>query len=254
MNGIRAAPALPRVIGHRGAAAHAPENTLAGLRAAARLGVGMVEFDARLTRDGVPVLMHDATVDRTTDGTGAVAGMSCADLARLDAGGRFAASFAGEPVPTLADALALCAELGLAVNLELKLDGEGEAAKQAGACIARAALEAWPGDHPAPLVSSFSRAALSGAADAVPGWPRACLLWGAPAGWRAWADDVGAATLNVLHRDEPAGSHAAFLSAGLPVLAYTVNDPAEAIALFARGFAAVISDAPDLILNAVSGS
>jgi glycerophosphoryl diester phosphodiesterase len=245
-------PVLPRVIGHRGAAARAPENTLAALSAAARAGAAMVEFDARLSRDGVPVLMHDATVDRTTNGAGALASLDRADLAGLDAGSWFAPGFAGEPVPALADALALCAELGLAANIELKLEGEDGPAKEAGARIARAASRAWPGDRPPPLLSSFSRAALAGAAEALPDWPRACLLHGAPQGWRTWAEAVRAAALNVHRLDDPPGSHAAFLDFGRPVVAYTVNDPAEARDLLAKGFAAVITDAPDIILGAVS--
>ena len=242
---------LPKVIGHRGAAARAPENTLAGLRAASQLGVRMVEFDVQLSRDRVPVLMHDRTVDRTTDGAGPVAEFEARALARLNAGGWFSSSFAGETVPTLADALGLCVELGLAANIELKLDGETPTAGQAGARIAAAAAALWPGDRPPPLLSSFSRAALSGAAKVMPDWPRGCLLWRAPSGWRGWAEGVGAATLNVSRRDDPHGSHDAFLAAGRPVLAYTVNDPVEAQALFAKGFVGVFSDEPDTILAAL---
>ncbi|NBB83833.1 MAG: glycerophosphoryl diester phosphodiesterase [Alphaproteobacteria bacterium] len=254
MTGDWAAALLPRVIGHRGAARLAPENTLAGFRAAARAGAGMVEFDAQMAADGTPVVIHDATVDRTTDGSGPVAGLGRAELARLDAGSWFSAGFAGEPVPTLADALALCLKLGLAANIELKLEGEDAAAKEAGARIARAAAEAWPIFRRPPLLSSFSRAALAGAAEALPDWPRACLLSGAPEGWRMWAEAVDAVALIVHRRDGPPGSHAEFLEAARPVVAYTVNDPAEALALFAKGFVAVISDAPDIILKALAHS
>ena len=80
---------FPRTIGHRGARGYAPENTLAGIRTAAEQGVCWVEVDVKLTRDGVPILMHDDTVDRTTDGRGAVATMDFADLSRLDAGKPF---------------------------------------------------------------------------------------------------------------------------------------------------------------------
>ncbi|HET6220602.1 MAG TPA: glycerophosphodiester phosphodiesterase family protein, partial [Dongiaceae bacterium] len=104
---------LPRVIGHRGAAAYAPENTLEGLREAARRGAGWVEFDAKLTGDGVVVLMHDDTLDRTTDGTGPVAETSYAEISHLDAGAWFGPAWRGARVPTLADALALLVELDL---------------------------------------------------------------------------------------------------------------------------------------------
>src|SRR5919107_420246 len=87
---------FPRTIGHRGARGYAPENTLAGIRTAAEQGVCWVEVDVKLTRDGVPILMHDDTVDRTTDGRGNVASMDFADLRKLDAGKPFGPQFAGE--------------------------------------------------------------------------------------------------------------------------------------------------------------
>lgn len=93
------------VISHRGAAALAPENTLAAMRRAFEQGVDFVEADLHLTADGVPVLMHDPTVDRTTDGLGAVSGHSLEQIRALDAGSWFGAEFAGEPVPTLAEFL-----------------------------------------------------------------------------------------------------------------------------------------------------
>jgi len=97
-------PRLPAIIGHRGASAAAPENTLAAFSLAADLGADAVELDVKLSKDGVPVVMHDATVDRTTDGRGRVADLTLADLKTLDAGSRKDAKYAGERVPTLAEA------------------------------------------------------------------------------------------------------------------------------------------------------
>jgi len=111
---------LPRVIGHRGAAAHAPENTLASFRKAAALGVEMVEFDVKLTRNRVPVVIHDDTLDRTTDGSGPIANSDFAAVRMLDAGRKFAPEFRGERVPTLDEVLTVALELGLAVNIEIK--------------------------------------------------------------------------------------------------------------------------------------
>jgi glycerophosphoryl diester phosphodiesterase len=82
-------PAARIVVGHRGAAAHFPENTAAGFDQAVSLGVDAIEFDLRVSRDGVVVVIHDPTVDRTTDGTGAVAELTLAELKSLDAGARF---------------------------------------------------------------------------------------------------------------------------------------------------------------------
>src|SRR3954454_23608769 len=96
---------LARVVGHRGAAMRAPENTLASFREAARLGAGWVELDVKLTQDGVPVVIHDETLNRTTDRQGAVRSMGFAELAEADAGSWFGPAYAGERVPRLEDAL-----------------------------------------------------------------------------------------------------------------------------------------------------
>jgi glycerophosphoryl diester phosphodiesterase len=99
--------ALPeRGVGaHRGGAAHRPENTLAAFREAVRLGAQMVELDLRRSGDGAIVVMHDATVDRTTDGCGAVSDLSLAELRRLDAGRHFGPAYRGERVPSLEEVL-----------------------------------------------------------------------------------------------------------------------------------------------------
>lgn len=118
----------PQRIAHRGASVAAPENTLAAVRAAATLGADMVEVDVRRTRDGALVLLHDATLTRTTDavqvlptrGPWRVDDLSLAELRRLDAGRTHSRVHAGEPVPTLADLLDLAGDLGVGVQLELK--------------------------------------------------------------------------------------------------------------------------------------
>ena len=111
------------IVGHRGAAGVAPENTLPSFEAAWAAGVDWVETDVRLTRDAVPVLMHDATLDRTTTGQGAVSAVTWDELRRLDAGIRFAPDFAGTRVPRLADLLAAAAGRS-GVLIELKADTE----------------------------------------------------------------------------------------------------------------------------------
>jgi glycerophosphoryl diester phosphodiesterase len=96
-------------IAHRGASGRFPENTLRAFAAAFESGADMCELDVRLARDGTPVVLHDATVDRTTDGYGAVDAMSLQELKRLDAGVKFGIEFAGERVPALAEVLKLAA-------------------------------------------------------------------------------------------------------------------------------------------------
>ena len=108
------------MIGHRGAAGAAPENTLASIRKAREFGATWIEFDVKLTKDGHAILFHDDCLERTTDGRGTVAATTLAQIRRLDAGGWFGPAFRGEPVPTLEQALALCAELGLGINVEIK--------------------------------------------------------------------------------------------------------------------------------------
>jgi glycerophosphoryl diester phosphodiesterase len=90
-------------IGHRGAAGHAPENTLVSMRLALELGVDGVEFDIHRTKDGVLVVIHDPTVNRTTNGVGAVGELKLAELRQLDAGAWKGTEFAGERIPTLAE-------------------------------------------------------------------------------------------------------------------------------------------------------
>jgi glycerophosphoryl diester phosphodiesterase len=164
-----APPAPPLCIGHRGASARAPENTLAAFETALADGADGIEFDVRLTRDGVPIVLHDATLDRTTSGRGAAAALDLASVRRLDAGAWFAPRFRGERVPTLAETLDL-ARGRCAVNIELKFE-DGEAAPLARAVAAVIARARFPGLL---VVSSFSRPALAAARAAM---PRTALGW-----------------------------------------------------------------------------
>jgi glycerophosphoryl diester phosphodiesterase len=116
-------------IAHRGASALYPENTLSAFIAAAELGADMCEFDVRMTRDGEVVVIHDATVNRTTDGRGRVAAMSMAAIRRLDAGMRFGAEFRGERIPTLAEVAGVLGPRRCAMDVELK-----ERGVEAGVC------------------------------------------------------------------------------------------------------------------------
>jgi glycerophosphoryl diester phosphodiesterase len=118
-----AAARVREVIGHMGSCADRPANTLAGVRRAAEVGADAAEVDVRTTKDGVLVCVHDATVDRTTDGTGRVADLTLVEVRRLDAGVKFDAKFKGERVPTLREVLE-AAKGRVGVMLDLKEDGE----------------------------------------------------------------------------------------------------------------------------------
>jgi glycerophosphoryl diester phosphodiesterase len=230
---------IPRVIGHRGAAARAPENTLAGFRKAAALGCSWVEFDVRLSADLHPVVIHDDTVDRTTDGSGAVGAMLLAELVKRDAG--------GEPIPTLAQALAQLAASALGGNLEMKADAGREDALAAAiaATVARAPAK------PALLVTSFSLPALAAISRYAPGIPRGVLTERLRPGWLDGTAQLGAVAIVCDHRHLRPDQAKAVGISGRSLLTYTVNDPARARDLFAWGVDAVISDAPDAILAAL---
>ncbi|MGV8025216.1 MAG: glycerophosphodiester phosphodiesterase [Anaerolineaceae bacterium] len=115
--------AKPVVFAHRGANKYAPENTLASFRKALELGAQALELDITLSKDGAVVVIHDDTVDRTTNGKGAVADLNLAEIKKLDAGAWFSKDFAGEAIPTLEEVLALVQDKAL-INIEIKNAGK----------------------------------------------------------------------------------------------------------------------------------
>jgi glycerophosphoryl diester phosphodiesterase len=240
---------LPHVIGHRGAAAHAPENTLAGFRNAKFLGCAWVEFDVRLTADNEPVVCHDDRLDRTTSGRGRISKQPLADLRRLDAGSWFDMSFASERIPTLSEALLCCGEVGLGANVEIKAE-RGRGPTTAGAvasCLARLADRL-----PPILISSFLADAVAEAAELMPQVPRGMLWRKIPRNWRKIAERVGCASIHCGQADLTEKIAREVCDAGYPLLAYTVNDAARARQLFGWGVASVFSDAPDIIAGAAA--
>jgi glycerophosphoryl diester phosphodiesterase len=253
---------LPTIIGHRGARASAPENTLAGIAEAARQGARWVEFDVKLTRDRVPILMHDDTLAATTGVERKVAETDLADLAGLDAlpmflrryptaGRSFVARHGASPVriATLEQALRLALELGLGVNIELK-PCPGRAVETASIALGIARL-IWPGFRPPPLVSSFSIASLAAARRVAPDWPRGLLLARIGCDWRARAEQLAAATINVNAVQLTARRVEALRTARRPVLAWTVNSPARARLLLRWGVSSIFTDRLELLLGAI---
>lgn len=247
MSANAAAPwPYPVWIAHRGAGLLAPENTLAAMRLGASLGWRAFECDVKLSAEGVPYLMHDDTLDRTTDGTGPAAGQPWLDLSRLDAGGWHGRSFAGEPLPSLDAVAAWSLANGLALNLELKPVPDDE--ERTGQVVALAVQELWveavqQARAPWPLLSSFNLRALAAAQQAAPELPRALLLES------LWPDcfdlaarlDCCAIVLeeSLVHADLIRQIH----HDGLKVLAYTVNDPVRAALLLELGLDGIITDA-----------
>ena len=230
----------PCVIAHRCGGALAPENTLAGLRIAARLGCGGVEFDVMLSADGVPVLIHDETLERTTDGSGRVARKPFAALRALDAGRSHGPAFTGETIPSLEDALALCKALGLWANVEIKPSAGRD--EETGRIVGGLLAERWDGNG---VVSSFSETALAAARQGAPQFDYALLADAISADWRERLAATGCKAWHCAAGADPVAI-AALAAAGVPVACYTVNDRERAARLAAAGAAAVFTDRPDL--------
>lgn len=237
----------PRIVSHRGGGKLAPENTLAAFEMGASLGLRMVEFDAKLSADNVVFLLHDDTVDRTSNGHGPAAKMTYAEIETLDAGSWFGADgrFAGQVMPTLAQVAERCLALGLAANVEIKPCPGREA--ETGKRVAEAVKALWAGQAQQPLLSSFSYEALEAAALAVPELPRGMLYEAVPAHWRDDARKLGTVTLHASHKHLDGPQVAEIKAAGLHMLVYTVNEPARARELAAWGVDAICTDRIDLI-------
>lgn len=235
----------PRIIAHRGGGALAPENTLAGFRRAKALGFAAVEFDVMLSADAVPVIIHDETLDRTTDGKGEVAQTSYAALARLDAGAWFGPEFRGERVPTFAQTAKLCIELGLWANVEIKPAPGCE--RETGKAAALLARELWRGAADTPLLSSFRPQALEAARDAAPELERGLIVERIEPGWASTMRQFDCVSLHCDHRYLTPALAREVRAAGYRLLCWTVNDPARAGELFSWGVDAIFTDRLDLI-------
>lgn len=233
----------PLWIAHRGAGKLAPENTLAAFRIGAAHGYRAFECDVKLSADGVPFLLHDASLQRTTSGTGAAGERSWSELSRLDAGGWHSRAFAGEPLPGLEAIARYCIRNALALNIEIK-PTPGVAA-QTGRAVALEAARLWAGQAVQPLLSSFQPEALQAARDAVPSLPRALLADTLYEGWFDQAQALGCVAVITNHVLMDAALIDRVHGAGLRAMVYTVNDPAEAQRLLALGIDGMITDAVD---------
>jgi glycerophosphoryl diester phosphodiesterase len=246
-------PARRPVVAHRGNRAHAPENTVESFRQAIALGVDAIELDVHVSRDGEPVVIHDPTLDRTTDGRGAVAARTVAELQRLDAGARFTADGGrtfpyrgrGITVPTLEEVLALTRDLPLIVELKAVA-----AAQPALRMLERA------GALGRVLVGSFADAALlpfQRAGIPVSGASRALARLYLPAvlGHRPRSLPFQAMCVPRFHHGLPLpvrGLARLMRAAGGTAHVWTVNDPARAVRLWTAGVNGIISDDPGAIL------
>ena len=235
----------PKRCAHRGAGKLAPENTLASMRLGRSHGYRMAEIDVKVSADGVAFLLHDATLDRTTDGTGRADALTWRELSRLDAGSWHSPAYAGEPLPTLAAVARYCRANGVALNIEIKPTPGRE--RETGAAIALDAAALWKGAEVPPLLSSFSATALEAALEAAPALPRAWLTETLPGDWAERCKALGCIALDAKHTLIRADTVAAAHSAGLRVAAWTVNDPIQVAELASWGVDTIITDAVDTI-------
>ena len=233
----------PLWIAHRGAGKVAPENTLAAFRLGAQHGYRAFECDVKLSRDGVPFLLHDDSLERTTNGHGDAAEHNWAELSTLDAGAWHSRAFAGEPLASFAAIAAFCLRNRYHLNIEIKPSPGRE--RETGEAVARAAARLW-GDEPVPpLLSSFKPQALEGALAAAPALPRALLVDSLWDGWFERAQALRCVAVVANHRLFDRAIVERLHGAGLRALAYTVNDPDAAQALLGVGLDGLITDAVD---------
>lgn len=233
----------PRWIAHRGAGKSAPENTMAAFKLGQDHGFSMFECDVKLSRDGVPFLLHDATLERTTNGRGVAGEKNWDDLSMLDAGIWHSQAFHGEPLLKLQDLCAWLMQHRLLVNLEIK-PTPGEETRT-GQVVAQSVQSWWNPAHPWPLLSSFDVPALRAVQMQAPHIPRALLLDQWREDWLQEALQLNCVAVVPRHTLLTAENIAQAHEAGLKVLTYTVNDPSRAQALWAMGLDGLITDAVD---------
>jgi glycerophosphoryl diester phosphodiesterase len=232
-------------IGHRGASAAAPANTLAAFEQAAAMGADGVELDVHLSADGVPVVIHDFAVDATTDGSGQVADLPLVALKELDAGAWFDSTFSGERIPTLDEAFETVGQR-LLINVELKVHG------QPGAALveAVAARVKCHGLSDRILISSFNPLALQQMRSLSPSLPLGFLTSPLPDSWLARL------RLRLMHdlRAEAVHPHWCLVrpaairrihGRGQRIVVWTVDDVDRMRQLVAWGVDGIITNQPD---------
>jgi glycerophosphoryl diester phosphodiesterase len=225
-------------VAHRGYSAVAPENTLPAFAAALRGGATIVEFDVRTTADGVAVVIHDRTLERTTTGSGPVWEAGYDELRALDAGGWFSPAYAGVRVPSLAETIDLLAPADAELLLEIKPPATFEQVKAIlEQVVARGLLDRT-------IVQSFDPSVVELAAQVAPSLRRGLLRLRLEPDTPALADSLGVVFCNPPVRDVlglPAAM-AQLTAAGVEIMPWTANDPAQWPSLAAAGVTGLITD------------
>lgn len=235
----------PQWIAHRGAGLQAPENTIAAFKLGFESGFTMFECDAKLSADGVVFLLHDATLDRTTNTQGMAHTHTWDELVTLDAGSWHSEKFANESLPTLEQLTSFCIANACHLNIEIKPSPGFE--RLTGERVASEAQRLWTGQPIPPLLTSFKPEALRGAMAVAPDLPRGLLMHELASDWQE--------TVNALQCRALACHFSLYNTAlineikrlGLYSLAYTVNDVETANTLLKMGVDSIITDTMDKI-------
>ncbi|MFA7667236.1 MAG: glycerophosphodiester phosphodiesterase [Burkholderiaceae bacterium] len=242
----------PLWIAHRGAGKLAPENTLAAFRVGASHGYRAFECDVKLAADGVPFLLHDTELQRTTDASGIAGRRPWTELSRLDAGSWHSSAYAGEPPASLSALASYCIANGFALDLEIKPTPGQEL--ETGRVVAREAARLWAGapssrpslpPAPLPFLSSFRPESLQGAMETAPQFARALLLNEPWDGWFDVARQLACVACVTRHDLMDETMAQTLHAAGMHALVYTVNDAAEAQRLLRLGVVGIVTDAVD---------
>lgn len=237
---------VEKIIGHRGASAYAPENTIAAFNQALALGCRFVEFDVMCTLDGEPFIFHDDKLKRTTNGRGEIGQVESTYLRTLDAGSWFSRRFKGEPIPHFKDLLEWLTVSKVQANIEIKpYPGTDE---QTAVTVLSYINRYWPADKDLPLVSSFSWEALLMCRHIAPEMPLGLLFHKWDEQWLAKAKQIECFSIHFNRKILTAERVKAVKDQGYFVFSYTVNRKRQAHKFFKWGVDAVFSDYPDLLV------
>lgn len=236
------------IFAHRGASGYAPENTIAAVRAAAEMGCEWVELDVKLTADNVPIIFHDSTLERTTNGSGDIQSLTYDEIKALDAGSWYGESFFNETIPTLEEMLDVLIECNLGLNLEIK-PCEGRD-KETAEIVLDQLSRIWD-DHDRIIISSFSEVCLEVAKEMTRDWQRALIIDDIPENWVETAEylDVQALHINGNHEALEREILEDMMDQEYAIRAYTINDPQTAKILLSYGVDGIFTDTPDVMIE-----
>lgn len=237
----------PRFVAHRGAGVSAPENTLAAFQHGYDMGYRMFECDAKVSADGIVYLLHDATLDRTTNSQGMAHHYIWDEISHLDAGSWHSEWYAGSAIPSLEQVAKFCIDRNCLLNIEIKPSPGFEALT--GTYVAQKAMECWAGQRTPPLLTSFKRDALQSALITAPDLPRGLLMHTLTSEWR---EAVSALQCDAIVCHHPIYDESLIKEShhlGLRCMAYTVNDPDRAIELVEMGLDTIITDDMTFVRN-----